>query len=59
MACRALFKALWHVDHVTPLADGGADAPDNMQALCAECHGDKTAREARARAARGKSARRR
>lgn len=55
--CRVLFKALWHVDHVVPLADGGADGAANMQALCAECHGGKTAGEARARAAE-KSARR-
>jgi len=47
--CRALFKALWHVDHVTPLVDGGADSRGNMQALCAECHADKTAAEARER----------
>lgn len=44
-ACDVLFKALWHVDHVLPLADGGADTLDNMQALCADCHMDKTADE--------------
>lgn len=43
--CRVLFKALWHVDHVVPLADGGMDDPCNMQALCAICHADKTSEE--------------
>lgn len=43
--CRVLFKALWHVDHVVPLADGGMDDPCNMQALCADCHATKTAAE--------------
>lgn len=43
--CRVLFKALWHVDHVVPLADGGMDDPCNMQALCANCHCDKTSEE--------------
>lgn len=44
-ACGVLFKALWHVDHVVPLADGGADDLKNMQALCAICHCDKTSEE--------------
>lgn len=43
--CSVLFKALWHVDHVLPLADGGPDELDNMQALCADCHATKTAEE--------------
>lgn len=43
--CRVLFKALWHVDHVVPLADGGEDDPCNMQALCANCHASKTSEE--------------
>ena len=33
------------VDHVVPLARGGADTDDNLQALCAMCHSRKTARE--------------
>jgi 5-methylcytosine-specific restriction enzyme A len=32
----------WEVDHVIPLALGGRDATDNMQVLCAPCHGGKT-----------------
>ena len=43
--CSVLFKALWHIDHVTPLADGGADHLTNMQALCADCHASKTSEE--------------
>lgn len=45
-ACGVLFKALWHVDHIVRLSDGGADERENMQALCADCHADKTAVEA-------------
>ena len=33
------------VDHVMPLADGGTNAWDNLQALCKSCHSRKTARE--------------
>lgn len=45
--CGVLFKALWHVDHVVRFSDGGGDTLDNMQALCADCHADKTAVENR------------
>lgn len=34
-----------HVDHKTPKAKGGTDHPDNLQALCQECHGAKTIAE--------------
>lgn len=30
------------VDHATPLSRGGADTPDNWQALCKECHDRKS-----------------
>ncbi|ELA6496128.1 HNH endonuclease [Salmonella enterica] len=33
------------VDHIIPLAHGGADALDNLQCLCTPCHRHKTARE--------------
>ncbi len=33
----------WEIDHVVPLALGGADAHDNLQVLCAPCHSGKTA----------------
>ncbi|MCP1652694.1 HNH endonuclease [Pseudomonas nitroreducens] len=32
-------------DHVIPKAEGGTDDPDNLQAICAECHKAKTAAE--------------
>ena len=35
----------WHpircaseVHHVTPLAEGGTDAPSNLRSLCGDCH---------------------
>jgi 5-methylcytosine-specific restriction endonuclease McrA len=37
------------IDHVTPLADGGEDVPENMQLLCSGCHADKTRTESMAR----------
>ncbi len=33
-----------HVDHVVPRSEGGADAMDNLQTLCASCHSTKTRR---------------
>lgn len=34
-------------DHIVPLAEGGTDAPTNIQPLCRECSDIKTAAEAR------------
>lgn len=35
-----------HVDHIKPLADGGEPYDENnLQLLCRECHGKKTAKE--------------
>lgn len=34
-----------HADHVVARANGGTDAPSNLQGLCASCHSRKTARE--------------
>jgi 5-methylcytosine-specific restriction endonuclease McrA len=35
----------WHVDHIKPRSEGGADHPDNLRLLCATCdnrrHRDK------------------
>ena len=50
--CQACMKAgrvsiATHVDHITPKARGGSDAPGNLQALCAECHKEKTAAESK------------
>lgn len=36
----------WEVEHLRPLADGGADEPLNMAPVHAKCHKPKTAKEA-------------
>lgn len=36
-----------HVDHITPLEEGGTDDDSNLQTLCAACHGRKTRAEQR------------
>lgn len=46
--CRSCGRLLtpgtrWEIDHVVPLALGGADADHNLQVLCAPCHSGKTA----------------
>jgi len=46
-----------HLDHIVPLADGGAFTADNMQLLCPDCHSAKTISENVARAAARKIAR--
>ena len=33
------------VDHITPLAEGGTDAEDNLGALCTECDRSKSSAE--------------
>lgn len=43
--CKQLLPSAYQIDHVVALADGGADAEHNLQALCANCHADKTQRE--------------
>ena len=35
----------YEMDHTHALADGGQDHPGNLQALCLECHTDKSQRE--------------
>ena len=40
------------VDHVRPLAEGGTDAPENLQSLCTPCHLVKSSAEAARRAGR-------
>ena len=60
-ACDVLLPATFEVDHVVPLWQGGADAVDNCQPLCPNCHAEKTQTEGiiRARgAARGLDCRR-
>ena len=38
-------RAATQRDHVVPLAFGGTDTDDNIQALCQECHDKKTNKE--------------
>jgi 5-methylcytosine-specific restriction endonuclease McrA len=38
-----------HVDHITPLEEGGTDDDANLQTLCSSCHGTKTRAEQRRR----------
>lgn len=48
---RLLVPGRWVLDHVVPLADGGANAEDNLQPLCTDpCHKIKTGQEATERA---------
>lgn len=42
-------KAATEVDHIVPKSAGGSDSPQNLQAICKECHQLKTHREARGR----------
>ena len=55
--CDALLSAHFQVDHVRALSAGGADDACNMQALCVECHAEKSVHDVRVAAAlRGGSA---
>jgi 5-methylcytosine-specific restriction protein A len=42
--CKAAgrFRLARDVDHVQELADGGTDAPGNLQSICGPCHEVKT-----------------
>jgi 5-methylcytosine-specific restriction enzyme A len=40
-----LKKQKYDIDHIKPLASGGTNQIDNLQALCKACHQDKTANE--------------
>lgn len=46
--CRASGRvtAATEVDHIVPKSSGGSDDESNLQAICADCHKAKTAREA-------------
>lgn len=35
-------RPILQVDHITPLSESGSDTPDNMIALCPNCHSAKT-----------------
>lgn len=42
-----------HVDHITPQAAGGSDAPSNLQALCQSCNLSKGSKTGRGRPKEG------
>lgn len=39
-------RAAKHVDHIKPKFEGGTDDVENLQAICVECHTEKTLSEA-------------
>ena len=43
--CAELLNSAYQIDHVQPLWQGGADDRENMMALCASCHAQKTQAE--------------
>ncbi len=43
--CKKQLPAWFEVDHVTKLEYGGSNNIDNLEALCRDCHGKKTAME--------------
>ena len=44
--CSQLLNAAFEIDHILALENGGEDDIDtNAQALCSNCHGEKTQRE--------------
>lgn len=43
--CQQNLPSAYEVDHIKPLWKGGEDIMSNLQALCPNCHGEKTLRE--------------
>ena len=43
--CHTTFGTVYHVDHITRFSDGGSDRDSNLQALCPNCHSEKTENE--------------
>lgn len=35
-------RTFWEADHIKEIAEGGSNAPENLQTLCIVCHADKT-----------------
>ena len=40
--CRKALPARYHVDHIKQFSKGGDDRASNLQALCPDCHANKT-----------------
>jgi 5-methylcytosine-specific restriction endonuclease McrA len=43
--CGEMLKSTFQIDHKRALKDGGTNDLNNLQALCCECHAEKTQRE--------------
>lgn len=43
--CRVSIAGGFHIDHITPLARGGTNWPNNLQLLCADCNWRKHAKD--------------
>jgi hypothetical protein len=43
--CEVLLPAVFHVDHMTPLSQGGKHVIENLQVLCPNCHALKSSIE--------------
>lgn len=44
-ACRKSVRGDYHVDHITPLIEGGSNWPSNLQILCPRCNLQKNRRD--------------
>jgi 5-methylcytosine-specific restriction endonuclease McrA len=40
--CQSILDATYEIDHIMPLYKGGSNDIINLQALCRNCHGNKT-----------------
>jgi len=40
--CKRLLPARYHIDHIKEFSGGGSDRESNLQALCSNCHSEKT-----------------
>lgn len=49
--CKQSLPARFEVDHIVQFADGGSDEVSNLQALCPNCHSDKTEHDRQAQLA--------
>ena len=41
-SCNKMLDASYEIDHIIPLYKGGTNDLNNLQALCRNCHGQKT-----------------
>jgi len=43
--CNNLLPTRYHIDHIKEFSGGGSDRESNLQALCPNCHSEKTEQE--------------